>query len=103
MEMLLHLLHQLPELFASMVAGTFVVHIAKGPFNRIGPGTGGREVEHLEAWMGGEPLLDFPSVMNLGISGHDREVGEKRRGVGPIERCKQVEEESYLLALPHNG
>ena len=88
-------------LFAGMVPGTFVMDIAKGPFNRIGPGTVGRQVEQLEARMSREPLLDFLGVMNLGIIGDHGELSKEGRGVGPIERCKQVEEEARLLAIPH--
>jgi len=47
--------------------------------------------------MGGEPLLDFLGVGNLGIIGDDGEVREERRRVRAIERLQQVEEEPGLL------
>ena len=38
--------------------------------------------------------------MNLGIIGHDGQVGEARRGVRSIEGFQQVEEKPGLLTVP---
>jgi len=86
--MLLHVLHQVPHAFAGMVASTLVMNIPKGPLNQIRSRTVGRSVQHLEAWMGGQPLLDFLGLVEFGVVDHDREEEEERRGVRAIE-CLQ--------------
>ena len=35
LQMLLYILHQMPDAFAGMVPGTFIMDVAKGPLNRI--------------------------------------------------------------------
>ena len=57
------------------------MNIAKGPFNRIGARTVDRQGEQLEARMRREPLLHLGGVVNLGILGDDREVGEEWCGI----------------------
>ena len=55
--------------------------IAKGPLNRIGLRTVGRQVEQLEAGMGGEPLRHCGRLVNLGIVHHHLEVQVGARGI----------------------
>ena len=51
--------------------------------------------------MSGEPLLDFLGLMQLGVIDDDRATREKRCGVRPIERVKQIKKKSGLFAIPH--
>ena len=98
--MALHILNQLPDLFASVVTGTLIMDIAKSALNWIGAWTIGRQVEQLKPGVGREPPLDLACVVNLGIVGDDREVREKRRGVRLIKGLEQVKKEPALLAIP---
>ena len=41
-QMLVHILHQVPDAFAGMIPGTLVMDITKGSLNGIRPGTVGR-------------------------------------------------------------
>ena len=51
--------------------------------------------------MGGQPLLDFGGLVDLGVVGDDGEVSKERRRVGAIKRLQQVKEKPGLLTLPH--
>ena len=59
----------MPDAVAGVIAGTLGVDIAKGAFNRIGVGTIGRQIQERKARMGSQPLLDFLSLMQLGVIG----------------------------------
>jgi len=101
LEMLFAILDQMVHASAGMVTGPLVVDICKGPLNGIRSWAVGGQIEQLEAGMGRQPLLHLSGVVNLGIVGHTREVGESRRRVGPVERLEQVPEEARAFALPH--
>ncbi len=53
--------------------------------------------------MGREPVLDFFSLVNLGIVDYDREVRTEGRRVSPIERVEQIQEEPGGFAIPDTG
>ena len=48
-----HIPDEAPHLFAGVVTRTVVMDIPKGPLNRIGIGTIGRQIQQCEAGMGG--------------------------------------------------
>ena len=74
LQMLFHILHQLPDPFAGVIACTFIMDIAKGALNRIGARAVGGQIQQLKARMGRQPLLDFLGLVNLGIVNDHREV-----------------------------
>ena len=51
--------------------------------------------------MGGQPLLDFGGLVDLGVVGDDGEVSKAERRVCLIKRLEQVEKEPGLLTIPH--
>ena len=95
--MLFHVVDQVPDAFAGVVAGTFVVDIPKGALNRIGIGAISRQIQQLEAGMRGQPLLDFLGFMELRIIDDDGEVGKERGGMGASERIEEFQEEPRLF------
>ena len=99
--MLFDILDEVPHAFTGVVPGTFIVDIAKSPLNRIGIRAIGWQIQHCEARMGGQPLLDFGGLVDLGVVGDDGEVSKERRRVGAIKRLQQVKEKPGLLTLPH--
>ena len=84
-----------------MVARTFIVDIAEGPFNGIGIGTGGWSIQHREAGMSSHPLLDFLGFMQLRLIDYDGQRRKERHGVCPLERGEQLNKQPGLFALPH--
>ena len=100
-QMLRDVLYQMPHPLARMIAGTFIMDIAKGPLDRVGFGAVGGQVEQLEAGMSGQPLLDLSCIVNLGVVNHDGEAGELRGGVRPVQRGQQVQEQPRGFAVPH--
>jgi|SoiMethySBSTD1v2_1073268.scaffolds.fasta_scaffold99218_4 hypothetical protein len=53
--------------------------------------------------MGGQPLLDFGGLVDLGVVGDDGEVSKERRRVGAIKRLQQVKEKPGLLRYHTQG
>ena len=92
--MLLDVLDEVPQTLTRMVTGALIVDITKGPLNGVGPGAVGGQVEQLEAGMCGQPLFDLRRVVNFGIVGHHREVGECPSRVGVVQGVEQVQEEA---------
>ena len=90
----------MPHAFAGVVARAFIMDIAKRALNRIGTWAIGRQIEQLKARMGREPLLDFLGLVNLGIIGHNREVGIEGRRVGAVECVEQIQEEPRGFPIP---
>ena len=99
--MAFHILPQMPHPFAGVVRGTFVMDLATGPLDRIGPWTGGRSVEQLQAGMSSEPRLHFLSRMQFRVIDPEGEVGTERRGRRPSQRLQQVKKKPGLVAIPH--
>jgi hypothetical protein len=101
--MLLDGLHQMPDALAGMIAGALLVDIAEGPLNRIGPGAVDRQIEHLEAGMRRQPLLDLRGSVNLGIVDPYVEVEERPRRVRSIQGLEEVQEEPRDFTIPDTG
>ena len=88
-QMLFHVPDQMPPPFTGMVTSTFVVDIAKGPFDGIGLGAVGGQLQQLKARMGGQPLLDFLGLVQFGVVDDYGEGRKEGRRVRPIERVEQ--------------
>ena len=97
LQMLFHVVDQMPDPLAGMVAGALVMDIAEGPFNRIRLRTVGGQVEQFEAGMGGEPRHHGGGLVNLGIVHYHLEVAGGARGIGAVQGLEQVQEEPVGL------
>jgi hypothetical protein len=91
----------IPQSFCMEVQYEGTIDIAKGALNWIGIGAVGGEVEQFEAGVSSQPLLDFLGLMQLGIVGDHGELGTEGRGVGPVKRSEQLQEEPRLFPIPH--
>lgn len=68
---LLHIADEVLQVGALMIPGAFIMHIPKGPLNRIGPRTIGWEEQQLHTGMTGEPLRNCLGFMNTTVIDDD--------------------------------
>jgi hypothetical protein len=94
----LDILRHIAQTFPFVVPGTFVVHIAKRPLNRIGPRTVRREPEQRKTGVICSPLLDGFGFMNTVVIRddiHTRHPGSRGRGV---QQGQEVSKQSIVFA-----
>jgi len=86
----LYILHHIAQTFPFVVPGTFVVHIAKRPLNRIGPRTVRRQPKQRKTGVMGSPLLDGFGFMNTVVIHHDIDPRDPWRWVRPVQQGQEV-------------
>jgi hypothetical protein len=98
--MVFHVGHQIGSSFALMIAGTAVMHVAERALNRVRAGTVGRQQEQGKPWVGSQPLLNSPGLMDLIVIHDDIEPHVRLGGISLIEAPEQITEQGVSFARP---
>src|SRR5262245_19292834 len=80
-----------------MIARHFVVHIAKGPLNRIGLRAVTRQPEDFKAWVSGQPAQHLRRLVNAVIVRHHINLLDPW-AANPVEPRQQLPKERIRLA-----
>jgi hypothetical protein len=82
--------HQIPQPLARVMAGTQVMHIAKGALDRVGARTRGRQQEPGKAGVLSPPWVDGFRLRNFVVSDHDRNPLDLGGRLGIVQGLHQL-------------
>jgi hypothetical protein len=95
-----HVIYQVSQPLALVIARAFVVHVSKRSLYRIGFRAVGRQIYKLDARIRIHPLLNRLRLVNLVVVYHHKDARVVAGRVSTVNYLEQIDEQSARLAKP---